>query len=382
MDPTGRRRLTVLRPDEGSKESGSKGGGSPSAATSSLRLQEAGLREVFSKEELGTSKAVFISSITDRDGKNRRSFADKDQLVLVPPDGDDKALRAWVEEKVGFVCKKGLKPESPNQDSFSVLVVENQFALYGVYDGHGPFGHDVSEMARQTLVKLFLAHPKRTTDTEAVLTEVFLETQKILAAAPKDRIQDVNTSGSTCTVAYHDMVRETLTIAHVGDSRSVIGKRKAKGLEYEDVLELTIDHKPNLEKERKRIEGAKPPGRVVFDGYYNHRVFAQNGMYPGLNMSRALGDVIAHQEAGLTAEPDVHTINLRDERAKNPDLTLLICTDGVWEFIESKMATDMVASFDQALPAVEKLAKESWDRWMADSDHEISDDITALLVNL
>ncbi|CAE8631454.1 unnamed protein product, partial [Polarella glacialis] len=253
---------------------------------------------------------------------------------------------------------------------------------YGVYDGHGPFGHDVSDMARVTLVKLFMQHPKRATDTEAVFMEVFLETQKILQAAPKERIPDVNTSGTTCTMAYHDMVRQTLTVAHVGDSRSVIGKRKAKTGDYEDVLELTIDHKPNLEKERKRIESAKPPGRVVFDGYYNHRVFAQNGMYPGLNMSRALGDVIAHQEAGLTAEPDVCTIDLKVERAKHPELTLLLCTDGVWEFIESKAATELVSTFDKALPACERLSKESWDRWMADSDNEISDDITALMVSL
>ena len=37
---------------------------------------------------------------------------------------------------VKWSCKKGRKPESPNQDSFSVLVMEEDFALYGVYDGH------------------------------------------------------------------------------------------------------------------------------------------------------------------------------------------------------------------------------------------------------
>ena len=35
----------------------------------------------------------------------------------------------------------------------------------------------------------------------------------------------------------------------------------------------------------------KAGGRVVFDGYANHRVYAKNARYPGLNMSRCIGTV-------------------------------------------------------------------------------------------
>merc|ERR1719238_2250117 len=92
-----------------------------------------------------------------------------------------------------------------------------------------------------------------------------------------------------------------LTVSHVGDSRAVTSVRQGGKWETKD---LTIDHKPNLPEEKRRIESADPPGRVVFDGYYNHRVFAQKEMIPGLNMSRAIGDIVAHQRAGLTAFPD------------------------------------------------------------------------------
>merc|ERR1719410_928164 len=126
-------------------------------------------------------------------------------------------------------------------------------------------------------------------------------------------------SGTTCTMAYHDMVAKKLVIAHVGDSRGVLCNRITGKLTAE---ELTEDHKPNLDRERKRIE--EKGGRVVFDGFYNYRVFSNKGMYPGLNMSRALGDCVGHTEAGLSAAPDVKEISLA---GYSGDLLLLLCTD-------------------------------------------------------
>lgn len=168
-------------------------------------------------------------------------------------------------------------------------------------------------------------------------------------------------------MAFYDIPKKKLTLSHVGDSRSV---QRASG----KVKAMTIDHKPDLPEEKKRIESSKPPGRVVFDGFFNHRVFAQNGMYPGLNMSRALGDVIAHKEAGLTAVPDTVTVDV------TPGMELLICSDGVWEFIADDEAFKLIDTKSTPHDMVEHLAKESWNRWMSDSSDEISDDITVLRV--
>ncbi|CAE7030634.1 unnamed protein product [Symbiodinium sp. CCMP2592] len=338
--------------------------------------RETGIAEVFERAREEKTRAVYVTSITDRDLQGRQSFSEKDRIVLVPPGSDEQEMEDWVKATVGYGCRKGLKPESPNQDSFSLVVVENDFAMYGVYDGHGPAGHDCSDLSLRKLCSAFLNDPDREKDPGAVLTKVFLETQEALMKQGQ-----FDTSGTTCTIVYHDRKLDKLTIAHVGDSRSVLGKKKDDSSPWES-LELTIDHKPDLPKEKARIESATPPGRVVFDGYYNHRVFAQNGMYPGLNMSRALGDIIAHKEAGLTAEPDVCVIDLKAEREKYSKLVLLVCTDGVWEFILNKEAIGMVQKFPDCQQAVDRLMKESWDRWMKDSDNEITDDITAMLVNL
>lgn len=373
MDPR-RKRLTVTGRDASSEVPG-RGG----RDTEGDNVARAGLTEAF--ERLNGAKAVSITSVTDKDLTRRLPYADKDQEVIVPPrSGSADELCDWVKSQgIAWKCKKGKKPESPNQDSFSILMVEGQFSFYGVFDGHGPDGHVVSDVARQVLLKLFLQHPSRSTNPGVALREVFVETQRALETSEKER---ASASGSTCTVAYHDIQQQTITIAHVGDSRSVLGKGRDRKTVAGDVEDLTIDHKPNLEKERKRIESANPPGRVVHDGYYNHRVFVQNGMYPGLNMSRALGDIVAHKEAGLTAEPDIKVVDLKAQKARNQELLLLLCTDGVWEFIESKEA--VIIASEQATPddGVEKLARESFNRWMKDSEGEISDDITAIMVRL
>ena len=64
----------------------------------------------------------------------------------------------------GVVCKKGLKPESPNQDSFSFCHHSEEFTLFGVYDGHGVTGHHVSNWVKDNLPKLFISSPARKTN--------------------------------------------------------------------------------------------------------------------------------------------------------------------------------------------------------------------------
>merc|ERR1712014_220358 len=127
---------------------------------------------------------------------------------------------------------------------------------------------------------------------------------------------------------------------------AVLGTKNDKG-ELEGVM-LTRDHKPNLKDERARIE--KNGGRVVFDGYANHRVYAKNARYPGLNMSRCIGDLMGHQDCGISAEPEVLEKDIGPD-----DHFLLLCSDGVWEFIPPQEAVEIIKEFpaDKAMVAAE-----------------------------
>lgn len=52
--------------------------------------------------------------------------------------------------------------------------------------------------------------------------------------------------------------------------------------------------------------------------------------YPGLAMSRSLGDQVAHM-VGVWHYPDITTLDITKD-----DLYLIIASDGIWEFISSQ----------------------------------------------
>merc|ERR1712060_249740 len=208
------------------------------------------------------------------------------------------------------------------------------------------------------------------------LIDSFKKTQKMVTSMDRTKKLQAQMSGTTATVIIHDHKAKKLTISHVADSTAVLG-RYDEGGKNTSAVALTTDHKPNLKEEKSRIE--KAGGRVVFDGYANYRVYSKNGRYPGLNMSRCLGDLLGHAEAGCSCEPDVKKLTLEPR-----DRVLLLCSDGVWEFIQPEEAVKIVSEYtrEQAQLAADKLAKEAWDRWIHEEGGAVVDDITVILVFL
>lgn len=408
-------------------------------------------------------RRFILSSSPDSLGHQVRSFASKE----VKLEGEQRFDGS--KERLGFACKKGLKPEAPNQDSFLIMKIEDEHSLYGVFDGHGKKGHDVSNFVKENMPKILLSQEAFTSDPQKALADTFVKMQTAIIKANAMKTLDANRSGTTCSLVLHCMQKKMLYIAHVGDSRVVLG-RKNEG-KYEAV-DLTIDHKPDLPEERARIE--KGGGVVVFDGGWNYRVFAKNKTdsrgkrFPGLNMSRAMGDLSGFNEAGISATPDVNArpVESAEVAAKssvskenaiavgenpaqgvkveceegsqaepsalelpqplqmgkagggtpnetsaapdsiasdnskmlayaatpsvsshdldpNKDRFLLLCSDGVWEFISSEEAVKEVSNFEtgDAAAAAEHLAAMAWDRWMAKTDGQVVDDITALVIH-
>jgi serine/threonine protein phosphatase PrpC len=376
----------------GSKNGGGGGGGGTAVGTQRRRL---------SVGEVDNANADPSTEITEEDRGIITSLNTESILSMVGDDGEgrkmsigsqtDQAKTSFANKSIqtagdevdpvqlglGYTCRKGLKPESPNQDSWFVLKLEGNFSIYAVFDGHGQKGHDVSNFVKENLPKLIVKDSRfKTAEMPKMLQDSFKKIQHLISTADRMKKLSAQMSGTTATVCVHDHGQNKLTLAHVADSTGVLGKLKGDKKTAE-AIQLTRDHKPNLKDERQRIE--KNGGRVVFDGYANHRVYAKNARYPGLNMSRCLGDLMGHQDCGISAEPEVLEHQVTPE-----DHVLLLCSDGVWEFITPAEAVTIVNEFPstKAMVAAERLAKEAWDRWIREEGGAVVDDITVVLIYL
>ena len=142
---------------------------------------------------------------------------------------------------------------------------------------------------------------------------------------------------------------------------------------------LSYDLKPTLPLEKKRIN--KSGGRVEQfkekDGNMNGppRVWVKNEMFPGLAMSRSIGDFIA-TSVGVIPDPEIieYTLN------KNSRY-LIIATDGIWEFISNEKVMKIGNKFypkSDPINLCNELVKEANLCW--EKENFIRDDITVLVV--
>lgn len=301
----------------------------------------------------------------------QKGFADKKVQKSSSSEDMSKASDCKIP-KIGYVCKKGLKPESPNQDDFCIYSTDC-ISIFGVFDGHGPYGHDISNYVRCRLPETVVRDKRFRDDPKQALKDGFKTTHD---RCVEDSIKygstfDCALSGTTATVA---LIREgSLYIANVGDSRAVLARSSPGGeLKAED---LTADHKPDCsEAERKRIEDSGKGQVRRLEGDIPHRVFLKDKMYPGLSMTRSIGDTVG-VEAGVISTPAVIS-----KRMQQDWRLLLVCSDGVWEFISSQEAVNIVSPFmpNECQKAAEALASKAWNRWIEEEENVV-DDITVII---
>jgi serine/threonine protein phosphatase PrpC len=275
---------------------------------------------------------------------------------------------------------KGFRDTTPNQDNFSLTYFKNGYTLACCFDGHGPFGHIVSNRTVQTVpYYLFkseeFGNGKADDSISRALTEAFDRAQEDLVVHALENGWDVQASGSTAVAALWKDGK--VWTANAGDSRCVIGTVNDKALVFE-----TADHKPDNATEKARIEslGGEVRTQTYPDGWVNHRVFVKGQSFPGLCMSRTFGDVSVKAH-GVIATPEV-----KMTQVPGPDKLpfLVLASDGVWEFMDSPfvvkaMAKKIVAEGPKV--SVQRLQREAQKRWKAE-EGDYCDDITSVLIQL
>ena len=259
----------------------------------------------------------------------------------------------------GGVTRPGIDEkgnQKTNQDTLLSLTNINRvkdFNIFGVLDGHGPDGHHVSNFASDFIPSQIINHPeiKKLSDPELIyqklkenncqiITEAFLLCDEELKKVEFDAYG----SGCTCNLIIH--IGEHILCTNVGDSRAIVAyddNTDDQELNYLEHAQLSIDYKPELENEKNRIllsGGTVAQMENQFgEGVGPYRVWAKGQNYPGLAMSRSIGD-LKGKSIGIIAEPGILEYDI-NETTK----FIIIASDGVWEFLKNEDVIEMGKSF-------------------------------------
>ena len=262
------------------------------------------------------------------------------------------------------------------------------FNIFGVLDGHGTNGHYVSQFLSEYLVKNIINNyeVKKKKDLDEIyktlkksnyeiLMNIFLDSDNIIG----DQDFDVSFSGTTCVLVIQ--LGPKLICANVGDSRAILiyDKENDENLRHTRIFELSHDFKPDLPEEKQRIleMGGTVDQMLDINGVKAgpQRVWIKNKNYPGLAMSRSLGDYKG-KECGIIPLPEIIEYDL-NETSKY----MVICSDGVWEFLSNKNVMEIGNNYylsNDITGFTQKLIKVS-EEWWEEND-VVVDDITVVAV--
>ena len=330
-----------------------------------------------SKHKKGTKKKDEKEDKKEHKHRGSTHTIPEDMKVNASPEGRVK--------NVGSLSQAGKGEDGftkVNQDSFLVLQNEyglKDFNIFSVMDGHGVNGHLVSRFVTKYFTSFFKNNKKMNCNNseDAVCYRLKKNDYDILKKAFRHAERDIgknsdidaNFSGTTCVMVFQ--VGEKIICANVGDSRAIIVKGNK-------VTPLSIDQKPDDPEESKRIvQNGGEISQYEEDGEKSgpFRVWKKGEVYPGIAMSRSIGDFIA-STLGVVPEPKF----IEDKIDKDTKF-IVAASDGVWEFLDNETVRDIVMPYyekNDPNGACKELIKKSTEWW--NQEDIVVDDITAVVV--
>lgn len=247
-----------------------------------------------------------------------------------------------------------------NQDSYITKVedlINSKEYTFGVFDGHGLQGHLVSDEIKNYLmnVKFDQYYSKQS------IISLFNSLSKSIE---NSKNFDPFCSGSTAVITH--ITKDKIICANCGDSRAIL-------IGENGIVKISRDHKPELRDEKKRIIASG--GRVdKIYGMGPYRVWFKDGDYPGLAMSRSIGDTLAHK-IGVSSIPEIKEFNISNVKP----IAIVVASDGVWEFMSNEQVKNILMKYkyDQdAIRCSKEIVEKARQIWKGTS--YAIDDITCI----
>ena len=341
------------------------------------------------RENIIDDQTVIIPSIN-------KVILNNNDKIIYPSNNYNENENIGLVKKFDGVSRPGrdsLGFTKTNQDAYickSNINNINDFNIFGVLDGHGPDGHFVSEFISEFIPSQIINHKdiinlsnpeeiykKLKENSSKIITQAFIKADKQL----KSMEFDISESGCTCCLIIH--IGKHIICANTGDSRAILvydqtNEINSKNLDYLGIVPLSIDYKPELPEEASRIifaggsiEQMKNEYGVAAGPY---RVWVRGKDYPGLAMSRSIGDLKA-KTIGVIPDPGIMEYDLNKSTKY-----IIACSDGVWEFLNNENVMNMGKKFyleNNPHLFCQELVSKAYSAW--EKNETIVDDITAVV---
>ena len=300
-----------------------------------------------------------------------------------------KIIVSSILTKAGICDNK----EKENQDSY--IIIENLFSqnlnIYGIFDGHGDNGHLISKFISDYMnnyyknkLNYYLTEEDKDKLFTETITNIFLKNHiQIIKNCQLSLDQEINTkinydisqSGSTKVITF--LADDTLICSNVGDSQCFLFNCSSEDLwTFESLSKI---HLASDELEQKRIieNGGEIHPYYDEDGIFEgpDRIYAKNKIYPGLTMSRTIGD-LEGKKIGVISEPDISF-----KKIENTAKFLVIGSDGLWDVVKPYDVIRLIRPFfnkGDIEGACQTLMKKSVQQWQKNKEER--DDITIIVV--
>ena len=327
------------------------------------------------KKKSKESSTINISSI-----KNNTEQTIKEKKTV-------NAMKEGRVKNVGSYSQAGKSEDGftkVNQDSFLVLQSEynlKDFNIFCVMDGHGVNGHLVSRYLMK-YINLFFKNNKKMNASNQNEDSIYQRLKKsdyhilrrLFRHAERDLHKkskiDANFSGTTCVMVAQ--IGDRFICANIGDSRAIMIKTG------NEIVPLSIDQKPDDPEESKRIvQNGGEISQYEENGEKSgpYRIWKKGEVYPGIAMSRSVGDFIA---TSLGVVPEAKFI---EEKIDQDCKFIVVASDGIWEFLDNKRVGEIVMPYyknDDPDGACKALIKEATEWW--NKEDIVVDDITVVVV--
>jgi serine/threonine protein phosphatase PrpC len=328
-----------------------------------------------------------------RGGKNNKNSKKEKKTSGSLKDVFTSTIYVKSSEGFSLAGKNDQGNKKTNQDTYVIERNVNgilNFNIFGVMDGHGDDGHFASQFVSRYVVHRIKTHPliKKLDEPQEIYNALISNGYDIIANIYLDadiQIQkekfDCTRSGTTIVLVIQ--LEEHIICANTGDSRAILiyDDNYDDNLVNSKIFLLSYDCKPELPEEKKRIYEC---GGVVEKAYYPddeddpiipYRVWAKDEDYPGLAMSRSIGDMDA-KKVGVIPNPQIveYTIDYFSKY-------MLICSDGIWEFMKNEQAMKIGNKYylrNDPVGLCHELTQESIKLW--EKREVVIDDITVVVV--